>query len=274
MSKAAAKLIVIKPGALGDTLLLAPALRALREGLPGLEISVVGTMPAVRLIQTLDLADAVHDFNRLNFYAPAEAEYELLNGTRVLAHLALDAATCDALRTIAGVRSIASYPARGRQDGQHMAVYLHQCIRGCFPQTGELSRAPLACPLPDSACTAAPYAILAPGAGTPAKRAPLKVFEALARDMAARGVTPVFLSGEVEIEQGLAARFPDRYPRIDNPPLDELPGMLKAAVAVYANDSGPAHLAGLLGTPTTVFFGPTDPSVWGPWGPKVDIKRF
>jgi ADP-heptose:LPS heptosyltransferase len=53
-----------------------------------------------------------------------------------------------------------------------------------------------------------------------------------------------------------------------------LTGLLSGATAVYANDSGPAHLAGLLGAPTTVFFGPTDPDVWRPWGPRVDIQRF
>ena len=155
-----------------------------------------------------------------------------------------------------------------------MAVFLHQCLRELFPQTGELSRLPLTCPVSTPAGITGPYAVFFPGAGRKAKRAPIEVFASLARDMTSKGVTPVFLAGEVEIEQNLVADYPDGYPRIDSPVLEDLAGLLKGAAAVYANDSGPAHLAGLLGTPTTVFFGPTDPAVWRPWGTKVVIRRF
>ncbi len=268
------KLVIVKPGALGDTLLLAPALRALREGLPEIEIAVAGSMPAVRLLKVFGLADAVFDIERLNLYAPAGAEVKILKRARVLACLPLEADCHDALRDRAGVSSIAACPARARSVGQHMAVYLHHCLKGLIPQTGELSRAALACPDEDSMRPARPYAVLAPGAGSAAKCAPLNRFEAAARDSNARGHLPIFLAGPVEIEQGLAARYPVRYPRVATPSLTALTGLLKGAAAVYANDSGPAHLAGLLGAPTTVFFGPTDPKVWRPWGPRVCIQRF
>ncbi len=274
MTTPAGKLVIAKPGALGDTLLLAPALRALREGLPEIEIAVAGSMPAAGLLKHLGLAEAVFDIERLNLYAPAEAEIEILNGARVLACLPLDTVCCDALRDRAGLPSIAVCPAGDRTAGQHMADYLHQCLKRLIPQTGELSRAALACPDDDSICPAEPYAVLAPGAGRMAKCAPLNRFETVARDLHARGVLPIFLAGEVEIEQGLAARFPVRFPRVATPSLTALAGLLKGAAAVYANDSGPAHLAGLLGAPTTVFFGPTDPDVWRPWGPRVCIQRF
>ncbi len=274
MTTPAEKLVIVKPGALGDTLLLAPALRALREGLPEIEIAVAGSMPAAGLLKHLGLAEAVFDIERLNLYAPAGAEIEILNGARVLACLPLDTVCCDALRDRAGLPSIAACPARDRTAGQHMADYLHQCLKRLIPQTGEISRAALACPDDDSMRPAEPYAVMAPGAGSMAKCAPLNRFETVARDLHSRGVLPIFLAGEVEIEQGLAARFPVRFPRVATPSLTALAGLLKGAAAVYANDSGPAHLAGLLGAPTTVFFGPTDPDVWRPWGPRVCIQRF
>ena len=274
MALPTAKLVVVKPGALGDTLLLAPALRALREVRPAIAITVVGSMPAVRLLKRCGVADAVHDIDRLNFFAPAEAEYDLLNGARVLACMPLDRAGCKSLSTVVEARSVVSWASRDRPPGQHMAVYLHQGLRRCYPQTGALSRAAFVCPDVTFGPGDEPYAVLAPGAGRAAKRAPMHVFKALAQDMAARGVTPVFLAGQVEIEQRLVERYPERYSRIDNPSLEDLAGLLKAAAVVYANDSGPAHLAGLLGTSTTVFFGPTDPAVWQPWGPAVEVRRF
>jgi ADP-heptose:LPS heptosyltransferase len=47
--------------------------------------------------------------------------------------------------------------------------------------------------------------------------------------------------------------------------LDEL---YKAAIFI-GNDSGPAHLAGIIGLPTIALFGPTNPANWKPLGPKV-----
>ncbi|MDJ0989254.1 MAG: glycosyltransferase family 9 protein [Desulfobacterales bacterium] len=268
------KLVIVKPGALGDTLLLAPALRALREGRPEMEIAVAGSLPAAGLLKYFGLAEAVFDIECLNLYAPAGAEIKILRGARVLACLPLDADGCAALRDRAGVASIKVCPARERKVGQHMAVYLHQCLKGLIPGTGKLSHAPLACPDGATIRPAELYAVLAPGAGSAAKCAPLNRFEAAAREWHARGVLPVFLAGEVEIDRGLAAHYPDRFPCIATPSLTALAGLMKGAVAVCANDSGPAHLAGLLGAPTTVYFGPTDPDVWRPWGPRVVVRRF
>ena len=43
--------------------------------------------------------------------------------------------------------------------------------------------------------------------------------------------------------------------------------------AFLGNDSGLAHLAGLLGVPTLALFGPTDPVHWSPLGPTVRTLR-
>ena len=267
-------LVVIKPGALGDTLLLAPALRALRQAYPMLTVSVVGTMPAVGMLRLLGVADAVIDMDRLNIFAPAEAEYALLNGQNVIAFVALEARVIKLLHDAAGAVTVRSHPSRARHSREHMAVYLHRCLRASCPETGNLSKAPFPCPWQKGPDTIAPYAVLAPGAGNAAKRAPMPLFAQAARDLDRRGVAPVFLAGEVEIEQGLVTRFPDPYRRCLNPGLEELAVLLGQARSVWVNDSGPAHLAGLLGAATTVFFGPTDPAVWQPWGARVAVRRF
>ena len=118
------------------------------------------------------------------------------------------------------------------------------------------------------------YAVLAPGAGSAAKRAPMTVFEGIARKLSKQGIHPIFVAGEVEIAQGLIAHYPNPYRCCRNPSLKGLAQLLGGARAAFTNDSGPAHLAGMIGIPTTVFFGPTDPAVWRPWGPQVIIHRF
>ena len=53
----------------------------------------------------------------------------------------------------------------------------------------------------------------------------------------------------------------------------ELLFQLGLASAVVCNDTGPAHLAGIIGTPTIALFGPTDPARWKPLGPHVQTIR-
>jgi ADP-heptose:LPS heptosyltransferase len=48
---------------------------------------------------------------------------------------------------------------------------------------------------------------------------------------------------------------------------------LRTAKHVIANDSGPAHLAGMIGVPTLALFGPTNPAVWKPLGPRVKVLQ-
>jgi len=54
----------------------------------------------------------------------------------------------------------------------------------------------------------------------------------------------------------------------------ELAGVLGGAELYVGNDSGPSHLAAYCGTPAFVVFGPySDPAIWAPSGPHVQICR-
>ncbi|MEE9264659.1 MAG: glycosyltransferase family 9 protein, partial [Vicinamibacteria bacterium] len=47
--------------------------------------------------------------------------------------------------------------------------------------------------------------------------------------------------------------------------------VLSQAGVYVGNDSGVSHLAAASGAPTIALFGPTDPSMWAPLGPQVEI---
>ncbi len=53
--------------------------------------------------------------------------------------------------------------------------------------------------------------------------------------------------------------------------LAELVGLLKSADLLVTNDSGPLHLADLLGTRTVSFFGPETPILYGPRGDRHTV---
>lgn len=55
--------------------------------------------------------------------------------------------------------------------------------------------------------------------------------------------------------------------------LKELIALLRRALVLVTNDSGPMHLAAAVGTPVVALFGPTDPARTGPYGPGHVVLR-
>ena len=47
--------------------------------------------------------------------------------------------------------------------------------------------------------------------------------------------------------------------------------LLQDAGVMLSNDTGPAHLAAAVGTPVVSVMGPSDPGLWHPWGPRVQV---
>jgi ADP-heptose:LPS heptosyltransferase len=122
--------------------------------------------------------------------------------------------------------------------------------------------------------TGEPLVLLHPGSGGREKCWPLANFVAVAEALRAGGATPCFLLGPVEIEwwhEAELAGLGRRFPVLRLPAADTLAAALAAAQVVIANDSGPAHLAALLGTATIAVFGPTSASVWQPLGRHVRV---
>lgn len=114
--------------------------------------------------------------------------------------------------------------------------------------------------------------VMHPGAGSPAKCWPVDCFLELAQRLRGRGENVEVLLGEVELEKWPASRIEafKEAGEVRTPgTLSELLDRLAGASAFVGNDSGPGHLAGILGVPTISIFGPRDPQRWKPLGPIV-----
>jgi ADP-heptose:LPS heptosyltransferase len=73
---------------------------------------------------------------------------------------------------------------------------------------------------------------------------------------------------------GSAMRFPAHVRSlVGQLSLRETAGVLAAAGAVVANDSGLGHIAGAVGTPTILLFGPTPDATLGRLPPNVRVLR-
>ncbi len=102
------------------------------------------------------------------------------------------------------------------------------------------------------------YAVIHPFSGSPKKNWPLDRF----REVAARFDGPVYWTAGPEEELDGATRFDSLW---------DLAQWIAGAAVYIGNDSGISHLAAAAGVPVVVLFGPTDPNVWAPRGPKVTV---
>lgn len=115
-----------------------------------------------------------------------------------------------------------------------------------------------------------------PGSGSREKCWPVEKFVKLIHRLKRHRHPVRIIIGEVEEErftppgmESLAAAGeivrPESYVR--------LLGEIRVAGLLIGNDSGPAHLSGIVGVPTLALFGPTDDRVWKPLGPRVRALR-
>jgi len=112
------------------------------------------------------------------------------------------------------------------------------------------------------------FVVIHPGSGSPKKNAPLELFIELYLLLEQTHLKPLFVLGEAEHDLIRDLKNFNIYLVED---ILKFAKLLKGAKAFVGNDSGFSHLASYLGVPTVVLFGPTDPLVWKPIGPKTEV---
>ena len=141
------------------------------------------------------------------------------------------------------------YPAIPPQDCQmHATDYFASQVGSPLPAIPRID-----CPRTDGG-----FAVIHPFSGSPKKCWPLDRYQELARRL------PMPVRWCVGPEESLAAAV-----RIDD--LYDLACWLATARLFIGNDSGITHLAAAVETPVVALFGPTDPRIWAPRGPNVQV---
>ena len=111
--------------------------------------------------------------------------------------------------------------------------------------------------------------VLHPGSGWPLKNWPVRRWGQLAAELACRyGVTPLITGGPHERDLvGAVVETSGRRARglAGCLSLGGLAALFRRAQLVVAIDSGPLHLAAMLGAPSVGLYGPADPLEFGPW---------
>ncbi len=297
----AERILLIRPGALGDALLTFPALALLRRARPGAHVTLIARRDVLPLARASLLADATSAYDDpawsvLFAEEPPQrgAAFEQVNGSIVVAWLGDHGADVHhALAHLGAARVViaASRPAEG--SGLHVALHLARTLVPlgvvapatlrelasllpplCVPEAENAAAASTwrSLNIPDGARVVALHA----GSGGAAKRWPPRSFAVAAAELRSAGYFPLLLAGPQEDEVTsavLAALTGNPVAVVGRLTLGALASLLPRCAAYLGNDSGPTHLAALAGVPVVALFGPSDPACWSPLGPRVTILR-
>jgi heptosyltransferase III len=240
--------LVLRPGALGDTLLAVPALRALRSTFA--PITLAAHAGTARLLQTLGEVTAGLAFDDPTLawvFRDADPREEIV---------AWMSTPLPRARLVA--------PSRPSGE-QHIAQYLLDSLSPLgVPRN--LDAGPL-----HVAPRTSDEVLVHVGSGSPAKNWPARCFAETIERL--RNVTLIVGEADRDAVHDVEHHIGRGLPHLEVGLL-ELAERLAGCRAYLGNDSGVSHLAGLCGARTVALFGPTDPHVWRPLGPRVAILRF
>ena len=272
-------------GALGDTLLLLPALAALRAARPTHEIVAAGNTTALAPALWSGLADRVIDAAAPALAALARGDAPAPGAIPPDVETAVvwsvrHAAIAQGLAR-AGIRRVIGAPALPPDRTPMAAHYLATLA----PLGARAVPFTLSAPAEAwertqaawrrAASHGAPVALLHPGAGSPLKQWPLARYLELARALRADGSAVAWTAGPADegVRRALhdAGEAANLLPELD---VAALAAVLARAAVVVSGDCGVAHLAALLGVRGVALFGPTDQVVWGPPSRRVRVLRL
>lgn len=268
------RILVFRPGALGDTLLAVDAVAALRSHFREARLELVGHGEAGRLLQAVGLVDEATDFDAAAVTGlfldpprvPAPWEAALL----VILWMQDAGGLVQAFKGAGAKMVIAATPEPN--DQVHVADHL---VDSLAPAGVQPLAEPTTLHLPpesDMSVGSTGAALVHPGSGAARKNWPADRFTVLCRRLAMGGFSVEMLEGPADrdaVDQLASALGPSVKV---NRPADvlELTRTLASARLLVGNDSGVSHLSARLGVPTVAVFGASDPGRWSPRGPRVE----
>jgi heptosyltransferase-2 len=277
------RLLVIRGGAIGDTIVTLPALGALRQAFPRATITLLGNPQRAILAQHPRYVNHIIDLERWDMYRLFSQHATLSEATTaflsafdlILSYLPTpDETLASNLRRYCQ-GEVLTWPP-------HPPARVHITDHLLHPVTRFLHQSYDRCPciLPDLAAHQAAdhfwqaaglpaQGVIAfhPGSGGAVKLWPLAGWHQVITWAARQGIPGLLISGPAEQDCDAqfwhAANLPP-WPRAHNLPLPHLAAMLARCQMFVGHDAGVTHLAAAVGTTTVALFGPTDPFVWGP----------
>ncbi|MCC6159974.1 MAG: glycosyltransferase family 9 protein [Deltaproteobacteria bacterium] len=282
-------ILIHKPDHLGDVLCAAPAIRALREHFPNARfVASVMAGPAV-FLTALGLADEIFALRGPDWWAQYDAarhiarcramRFDLVvnfrHDVRDILAVGLMGARRVCSSTHRGIGSWFRYPspppqAERAEIENHLAMLRSMDVVAHFAPDGFRSRIPIA--TIEHLHTDGHWIVFHPFSRTRAKAWSIEHACAFVRLVISHGVG-VRLIGANEHARDAEAIWIDSPRFVSHVGQTDAVGLMAcvaAADALVCSDSGPGHIAPLVGTPVvTIASGTNEPSRWAPLGATV-----
>jgi len=251
--------LVVHTGGVGDFICALPALKSLGQATT---LEIAGIPERAALAQHAGIASAVYNLDQTDFHtvfaSPSERLRQFCQGydAAIVWMDDRDQAIQRGLQH-AGIPSVLCH--RGIPPA-HWNLHASEWYARCLGVTIELPFL-----LHQAPRSPAGPVVLHPGSGDPGKNWPLASYMAMADALSEAGHTVHWCAGPAETD----IRIPGHV--LSPMPLTELAHVLSQSRLFLGNDSGISHLAAVTGCITLSIFGPTDPCVWRPIGPRVHV---
>ena len=290
------RLLVIHPGALGDTLLALPVLAALKQRYEPAALDFIGHPSLVDVLPGRSIVDRMRPIDGPEFHslfvdisAMRSAMKEYFSDFDIAVVWITDSEG-QARKTLSTlgvpqvvVRSPFLHAVGSRHATERFAdtlteLRLSECLSApCLVPTDDdleiggawLAQAGLN---PNTV----PVVAVHPGSGSAIKCWPTESYAETVTDLLDHGAAVVVIEGPADTEAVSTLQRTvgtKRLPRLAGVGLTTVVGVLAQCCAFLGNDSGLTHVAANLGLPTIAVFGPTDPTVWAPRGDHVIALR-
>jgi ADP-heptose:LPS heptosyltransferase len=261
--------VVLRALGLGDFLTGLPAVRALREAYPEHRLVLAAPAALEPLARLSGAVDILYPTSPLALLDEALAGADLavnLHGKGPESHRVLLRSRPKRLLAFANaeIPESAGMPAwrPNEHEVRRWCRLLGEAGLRADPSRLELAR-PERTPVWDT-----PTTVIHPGGADPARRWPVTRFAAVARAERDAGRRVVVTGSPVEFglasEVARLAGLNDADVYAGKTDLLELAALVAVAARIVCGDTGIAHLATALGTPSVVLFGPVSPEHWGP----------
>ena len=284
------RFLIIRPGGLGDALLLLPAIAALKETYPQVELVILAEARNAQAFSLLPYSCRVVDYTRPDRLLALfmEPPFDVVIDTEQWYGL-----SALVVRLVKG-RFKVGFGTNVRARCFHSVVdYSHEEyeVEAFFRLLKPLGLDPglwwEKVPFvlrqerlrPDfSPQEKKRLAALFPGASHPSRRWGKEKFLEVARFLVGKGWKVVVVGGPGEREEGsyIASQLPEGWAMdcTGSTSLRETAGVLKACRFLVTSDSGIMHLAWLIGVPTLSLFGPGIVEKWAPRGEDHLVVRL
>ncbi len=262
---------VIRPGALGDTILTIPLLYTLRNANPRATITLFGSRAYQEIIPESFSFKSVDDKESLWLFQNVGIEGPELSEKPDAAYVILKNPEPVVLNLKGiGVQNILQASPSPTLD-RHLVETLHLRLGLPVPDRYPILRK-------SQTTTTKNLLWVHPGSGGRKKIVPLNLFAEVSGMIRQRtGWELVITLGEADMDIKSHPQWnlwlEKNHPTvIENRSLKELSVMLGDSRMFVGNDSGISHLAAGLGVKSMLFFTDTDPTQWAPWVPYDQLK--